>query len=165
MLQATFLGSPALHHFCVRRRRTSAAGKGAGQRRCERLELWSAGSARLERVEREREVRRAAPLPVLQRQVVQAGLTVGIDVVAAGAQIDRLVLTASPCRSMESTLYATFAGLPGISVPAGFGTTGLPTGLQLIGPPRGDGALLQLAYAYEEAAQDVVNIRPALKLA
>jgi len=63
-------------------------------------------------------------------------------------------------RWMECTLYATFAGLPGISVPAGFGATGLPTGLQLVGPPRGDGALLRLAHAYEEAAQDVVNTRP-----
>jgi len=68
-------------------------------------------------------------------------------------------------RWMECTIYASFAGLPAISVPAGFGTLGLPTGLQLIGPPRGDGALLQLACAYEKAAQDVVNIRPALKLA
>jgi amidase len=68
-------------------------------------------------------------------------------------------------RWMECTLYATFAGLPGISVPAGFGLTGLPTGLQLIGPPRGDRALLRLAFAYEQAAQDVVNTRPTLELA
>ncbi|MBV8501600.1 MAG: amidase [Paucibacter sp.] len=68
-------------------------------------------------------------------------------------------------RWMECTLYASFAGLPGISVPAGFGSTGLPAGLQLIGPPRGDGALLRLAYAYEAVAQDMLNIRPMLKLA
>lgn len=63
-------------------------------------------------------------------------------------------------RWMESTIYATLAGLPAISVPAGFGTNGLPMGLQLIGRPRGDRALLQLAHAYEQAAQDVLLRRP-----
>ncbi|MDI9333836.1 MAG: amidase [Cytophagales bacterium] len=48
-------------------------------------------------------------------------------------------------RWMESSIYATFAGLPAISVPAGFGKTGLPMGLQLIGKPQGDADLLRLA--------------------
>ncbi|MGE0496986.1 MAG: amidase [Ramlibacter sp.] len=63
-------------------------------------------------------------------------------------------------RWMEVVIYATFAGLPCISVPAGFGPTGLPMGLQLIGRPRGDLAVLQLAHAYEQAAADVVQIAP-----
>jgi amidase len=63
-------------------------------------------------------------------------------------------------RWMEATLYATFAGLPCISVPAGFSAGGLPMGLQLIGKPRGERALLQLAHAYEQAAQDVLGRRP-----
>ncbi len=63
-------------------------------------------------------------------------------------------------RWMEVVIYATFAGLPCISVPVGFSATGLPMGLQLIGKPRGDLALLQLAHAYEQAAQDVLQIRP-----
>ena len=46
-------------------------------------------------------------------------------------------------RWMEVTLYATFAGLPAVSVPAGFDTNGrLPAGLQLIGRAHGDAALL-----------------------
>ena len=64
-------------------------------------------------------------------------------------------------RWMETTLYATLAGLPCISVPVGFGPTGLPMGMQLIGKPRGEKALLQLAFAYEQAAQDVLSVRPA----
>jgi amidase len=52
-------------------------------------------------------------------------------------------------RWMESSIYATFAGLPAISVPVGFsqGHTGhgLPMGLQLIGKPQGDADLLRLA--------------------
>ncbi len=62
-------------------------------------------------------------------------------------------------RWMEVVIYATFAGLPCISVPAGFSADGLPMGLQLIGKPQGELALLQLARAYERAAADVVGVR------
>ena len=63
-------------------------------------------------------------------------------------------------RWMEVTIYATLAGLPCISVPVGFNGDGLPMGLQLIGRPQGDGALLRLAHAYEQAAQAVLQVRP-----
>jgi amidase len=65
-------------------------------------------------------------------------------------------------RWMEVVIYATFAGLPCISVPAGFDARGLPMGLQLIGKPRGDFELLQLAHAYEQVAQDVLMRKPAV---
>ncbi|MBI4933814.1 MAG: amidase [Actinobacteria bacterium] len=52
-------------------------------------------------------------------------------------------------RWMEVTLYATFAGLPSISVPVGFDERGLPMGMQLIGAPRADVEVLALAHAYE----------------
>jgi amidase len=63
-------------------------------------------------------------------------------------------------RWMEVVIYATFAGLPCISVPVGFGATGLPMGMQLIGPPRGDLATLRLAYAYEQVIRDVLRVKP-----
>ncbi len=63
-------------------------------------------------------------------------------------------------RWMECVIYATLAGLPCISVPAGFGANGLPMGLQLIGKPQGDFALLQLAHAYEQANLDMIRLRP-----
>ena len=47
----------------------------------------------------------------------------------------------------------TVTGFPAISVPAGFTKTGLPVGLQIVGKPRGDLALLRLAGAFEEATQ------------
>jgi aspartyl-tRNA(Asn)/glutamyl-tRNA(Gln) amidotransferase subunit A len=43
------------------------------------------------------------------------------------------------------------AGLPGVSVPAGFTMSGLPIGLQLIGRAFDEGALLRVAHAYEQA--------------
>ena len=63
-------------------------------------------------------------------------------------------------RWMEVVIYATFAGLPCISVPAGFSAAGLPMGLQLIGKPQGELALLQLAQVYEQVALDVLQVRP-----
>ena len=63
-------------------------------------------------------------------------------------------------RWMEVVIYATLAGLPSISVPAGFGANGLPMGLALIGQPQGDLALLKLAHAYELANQDMLSQRP-----
>jgi amidase len=64
-------------------------------------------------------------------------------------------------RWMEVVIYATFAGLPCISVPAGFNAAGLPMGLQLIGRPQGEAALLRLARAYELAAAEVIAVRPS----
>jgi len=65
-------------------------------------------------------------------------------------------------RWMEVVIYATLAGLPCISVPAGFSAAGLPMGLQLIGRPQGEAALLRLARAYEIAADEVLRVRPGL---
>jgi amidase len=74
------------------------------------------------------------------------------------------ILTANCARSMdtyhrwmECTIYATFAGLPAISLPCGFSEAGLPMGIQIIGKPQGDAELLALAKAYEATAQDVIK--------
>ncbi|WP_418230198.1 amidase [Burkholderia mayonis] len=61
-------------------------------------------------------------------------------------------------RWMETVVPWTLAGCPAISVPVGFNEAGLPMGMQLIGRPRDDFAVLQLARAYEKE-QDWVNAR------
>jgi aspartyl-tRNA(Asn)/glutamyl-tRNA(Gln) amidotransferase subunit A len=50
------------------------------------------------------------------------------------------------------TVTVNLAGLPGISVPCGLDRDGLPLGLQLIGRPWEEGALLNHAYVLESAA-------------
>ncbi|MCR9127413.1 MAG: Asp-tRNA(Asn)/Glu-tRNA(Gln) amidotransferase subunit GatA [Rhodobacteraceae bacterium] len=50
------------------------------------------------------------------------------------------------------TVTVNLAGLPGIAVPAGLDRQGLPLGLQLIGRPWEEGALLNAAFAVERAA-------------
>ncbi len=47
------------------------------------------------------------------------------------------------------TISVNLAGLPGISVPCGFDAHGLPIGLQLIGPPFGEEAILRAGDAFE----------------
>jgi aspartyl-tRNA(Asn)/glutamyl-tRNA(Gln) amidotransferase subunit A len=49
------------------------------------------------------------------------------------------------------TISANLAGIPGISVPCGFSSGGLPIGLQLLGPVFGEAEILQAAYAFEQA--------------
>ena len=52
---------------------------------------------------------------------------------------------------LRFAFLATTTGLPAISVPIGLGPRGLPVGLQLIGPPRGEAKLLAVARAVEMA--------------
>ncbi len=54
--------------------------------------------------------------------------------------------------SAELTMFANYFGLPAISVPCGFDGRGLPLGLQIVGKPRGDVSVLQLAYRYQNAS-------------
>jgi aspartyl-tRNA(Asn)/glutamyl-tRNA(Gln) amidotransferase subunit A len=50
------------------------------------------------------------------------------------------------------TVTVNLAGLPGIAVPTGLDSKGLPLALQLIGKPWEEGDLLNTAYALEQAA-------------
>ncbi len=56
-------------------------------------------------------------------------------------------------RWMEVVIPASLIGLPALAMPAGFGATGLPMGVQLIGRYGGDHGLLTLAQAYHRETQ------------
>jgi len=55
-------------------------------------------------------------------------------------------------RWMEAVVPATMAGLPALAAPAGFGPSGLPAGLQIIGPAQSDATVLQIGHAYDQAS-------------
>ena len=88
------------------------------------------------------------------------------DVFAAG--IDAILTPTTPSAAFELgklesadpvemylndvfTVTVNLAGLPGISVPAGLNSKGLPLGLQLIGRPWEEGDLMNIAYTLESA--------------
>ena len=63
-------------------------------------------------------------------------------------------------RWMQISLPATMAGLPALAVPAGFGPSGLATGIQILGRNHGELACLQLGAAYDAATNWVQRSPP-----
>ncbi|WP_298836183.1 amidase [uncultured Roseobacter sp.] len=64
-------------------------------------------------------------------------------------------------RWMQVVVPASLAGLPAVSLPAGFGENGLPMGLQLIGPQGSDADLLRIAATWHKET-DWPGKRPAM---
>lgn len=54
-------------------------------------------------------------------------------------------------RWMEVVIPISLIGLPALSVPVGFGPTGLPMGMQIAGPHGSDAAVLAMGEAYHRA--------------
>ena len=50
-----------------------------------------------------------------------------------------------------ATISANLAGIPGLSVPAGFDKSGMPIGLQVLAPQLQEGKLFNMAYQFEQA--------------
>ena len=59
------------------------------------------------------------------------------------------------------TVPLNLAGLPGISIPCGKSSKGLPIGLQIIGKPLAEETLIRTAYTYEQS-QDYHKQMPEL---
>jgi aspartyl-tRNA(Asn)/glutamyl-tRNA(Gln) amidotransferase subunit A len=98
------------------------------------------------------------------------------DFLNAYREVDALLTPTSPTPAFKAgakadplamylcdvyTIGVNLAGLPGISVPCGFSSGGLPIGLQLIGQPFKEAELLSIAHAYEQA-HDWKNQHPSL---
>jgi aspartyl-tRNA(Asn)/glutamyl-tRNA(Gln) amidotransferase subunit A len=61
--------------------------------------------------------------------------------------------SADPVQMYLSDIYTistNLAGLPGMSLPCGFGRGGMPVGLQLIGDWLGEGRILNVAHQYQQ---------------
>ncbi len=86
-----------------------------------------------------------APFPVDQRYVTE--------------------IDGKPCETYIDWFSITFAltmtSCPTISVPCGFTSEGLPVGIQIMGKPRGEAALLLVAKQFEQA----IGIAPQLPIA
>jgi mandelamide amidase len=50
----------------------------------------------------------------------------------------------------RNTAFGSGVGLPCLSVPAGLTTSGLPVGMEFVGPAEGDGAVLALGREFEK---------------
>lgn len=50
-----------------------------------------------------------------------------------------------------ATISANLAGIPGISVPAGFDSTGMPIGLQILAPQLAESKLFNASYKFEQS--------------
>jgi amidase len=56
----------------------------------------------------------------------------------------------------------TATAMPALAMPMTFSTSGLPIGVQFVGPYRGDRALLEYGLTWESAVADVITRRPTL---
>ncbi len=65
-------------------------------------------------------------------------------------------------RWMEVVIPASMLGAPVINLPTALSDNGLPMGFQLIGKPRDDWGVLQLARAFEKASGDLARMPPTL---
>ena len=59
------------------------------------------------------------------------------------------------------TVSVNIAGLPGVSVPCGVDSKGMPIGMQLIGNRFEEGKILNAAYTYEQATKFRENYKPS----
>lgn len=83
----------------------------------------------------------AIPVVGLEPGPVEEEYPLSVDGVATEDYVDWL----------KFSFLATVCALPALSLPIGFTASGMPVGIQLIGPPRGEAVLLAAARAVEVA--------------
>jgi len=69
-------------------------------------------------------------------------------------ELEILEINGIPMQTIIDYLTITYTisltGLPAVSIPCGWTSSGLPVGMQLVGKPGGESALLQFAYFLQE---------------
>jgi aspartyl-tRNA(Asn)/glutamyl-tRNA(Gln) amidotransferase subunit A len=79
-------------------------------------------------------------LPIAAPRITETEVTIGGTTEGVPAALTRF------------TRITNLVGLPSLSVPCGFSASGLPIGLQIIGPPFGEPMVLRIGHAYERRA-------------
>jgi len=72
-----------------------------------------------------------------------------------GAEMRRIIGELTPL-----TRWVNYLGVPALALPGGFDERGLPIGLQLVGRPFGEGTLLRLGMAYQQATDWHLRMPP-----
>ncbi|HNP89363.1 MAG: Glutamyl-tRNA(Gln) amidotransferase subunit A [Microgenomates group bacterium ADurb.Bin219] len=94
---------------------------------------------------------------------------IGQDFEKAFKEVDLIIGPTSPCPALgigatkEASMFgemqdilleaSSVAGLPAISLPSGFSSEGLPTGIQIIGPSFSEEQIFKTAFIYEKIAR------------
>jgi len=84
---------------------------------------------------------------VLITPVIATPVPAIVDIETADADELERIFT----RSAAFVRFASYLGIPGMSVPCGFTLNGLPTAFQLLGPPFSEARLFQVGNAYQQA--------------
>lgn len=101
------------------------------------------------------------------KQALKARTLIIEDFENAFKEVDLIMAPASPTPSFKVgekannplamyladalTIPASAAGIPGVSLPCGFTKSGLPVGLQILGPMWSEALILQAGFAFEQA--------------
>lgn len=73
-----------------------------------------------------------------------------------GVQMDKYYAWQRSCSRITAT------AMPALAMPMGFSASGLPIGVQFVGPYRGERLLLEFGLAWEAAVADIAAVRPSL---
>ena len=94
-------------------------------------------------------------LDLLRRRIKDVFTTVDLLVMPTLPTLPVLIADANnpTAVSIRNTSPFDVLGLPAISLPCGFTTSGLPIGLQIVGAPFAESTVLTLAHAYEMETQ------------
>jgi aspartyl-tRNA(Asn)/glutamyl-tRNA(Gln) amidotransferase subunit A len=100
--------------------------------------------------------RRACDL--LRREIGSVFANVDVLVMPTVAGLPSLIEPIDASQALDpirtrNTWPFDVSGLPAITVPCGFSTSGLPIGLQIVGAPFAESTVLRVAHVYEQATE------------
>ncbi|MSR36146.1 MAG: amidase [Gemmatimonadetes bacterium] len=99
------------------------------------------------------ELRRSSPRDFRDIDVLITPTSAAQAFEVAGAPRGFEELRSAELTTLRNTRPFNASGLPALSVPCGFSAAGLPMGMQIVGPPGGESAVLAVAHAYQQRTE------------